>query len=78
MRWNEPYLSQTVIRIVSTKNVINLQERYHPGSGDISVFVNGLLAAKDIDYIEASPWSLQFNFDLELDDTVVVQYQKLW
>lgn len=33
---------------------------YTPGTGNLSVYVNGQLAYRDLDYIETSPTQVQF------------------
>lgn len=78
MGWNEPYNTQDTFNITSTQRVLNLTTKYHPGSGDLLVFLNGVLARRNIDYKEVNPYTIEFFEDLVADDVVFCQLQKLW
>jgi len=77
--WNEPYNFQNTLDISSTPTrVINLPQQYRPGSGDLLVFLNGVLARRDIDYREINNYTIEFLEDLVEGDTIFFQLQKLW
>lgn len=78
MQWNEPYVHVETVDIMSVRRSITLPKRYMPGQGDLIVFYNGVYAIKGKDYDEISPFSVEFKYDLEPEDTVVFHYQKLW
>ena len=77
-KWNEPYNNQDTFNITETSRVLNLDTRYHPESGDLLVFYNGVLARRNIDYKEINAYTIEFNYDLEAGDVVFCQLQKLW
>lgn len=79
MEWNEPYAKGLPVTIVADgMNTVTSPTRYSPNSGDLTVFYNGVYAIKGQDYIEVSPYSIQFKFDVEKGDVVVFHVQKLW
>lgn len=79
MAWNEPYIHvENVTVSASGQRVVTTPHRYHPGQGDLVVYYNGLYAVKGIDYKEITPYSIEFLEGLEINDTVVFHYQKLW
>ncbi|MNQ73217.1 hypothetical protein D3C85_879410 [compost metagenome] len=78
MSWNEPYNYQETIDVPGTQRIVNLSRRYRPKTGDLLVFINGILARRDIDYREVNSYTLEFFDDLVAGDTVICQLQKLW
>lgn len=78
MAWNEPYNRQEAFYITEPKRIINMSKKYHPGSGDLLVFYNGVLAIRDVQYKEVNAYTIEFLFDLGVEDTVICQLQKLW
>lgn len=78
MAWNEPYVHREIVEVTTPRDTINLPKRYHPGQGDIMVFLNGVYLTLGKEYTESSPWSIKFNGMLETGDSVTVHYQKLW
>lgn len=79
MQWNEPYSKGLPVTIIADgMNIVTSPIRYTPTSGDLKVFYNGMYAIKDVDYIEVSPYSIQFKFDLLKNDVVVFHVEKLW
>lgn len=78
MKWNEPYVKVETVTITSPTTIVTTPRRYYPGMGDLVVYVNGAYAVPGKDYKELTPYSIQFLEDLEVEDTVVFHYQKLW
>lgn len=78
MEWNEPYVKVEPILVTSPTKIITSPRRYYPGMGDLVVFLNGFYAVPGKDYKELTPYSIEFLYNLEVDDTVVFHYQKLW
>lgn len=78
LEWNEPYAHSEPMMISSRQRVVTSPHRFYPGSGDLTVYYNGLYAVLGVDYKEITPYSIEFLYDLEIDDTVVFHYQKLW
>lgn len=79
MEWKEPYIHVEPMTIATAgQKVVTTPHRYYPGQGDLTVYYNGMYAVKGIDYKEITPYSIEFLFALEKDDTVVFHYQKLW
>lgn len=76
--WNESYVDVRPRDITEKTRLITLDRPYHPGQGDLIVFYNGGYAVRGKDYNELSPYTLEFLFDLEPPDTLVLHYQKLW
>ncbi len=75
-QWMEKFVEVKPIVVTATKRLFNLDKEYHPGQGDLIVFYNGGYAVPGIDYIEVSPWSIEFTFDLEPTETLVLHYQR--
>lgn len=79
MEWNESYAKGMPVTIVADGvKLVTSPARYSPGQGDLTVFYNGLYAIKDMDYIEVSPYSIEFKYPLEQGDVVLFHVQKLW
>lgn len=78
MQWNEPYVHTEAIHVSSVQRVVTTPRRFHPGMGDLIVYYNGIYAIKGDDYEEISPYSIEFNYNLEVGDIVLFHYQKLW
>ena len=79
MAWNEAYNFQNTFEVTTTPTrILNLPKRYRPGSGDLLVFLNGVLARKDLDYKEVNGYTIEFVDDLIQGDVVFYQLQKLW
>lgn len=76
--WNEESAVQTTIDIVQEQRIISLTKRYRPGQGDLTVFLNGLVARADIDYRELDGYTLEFYDDLKPGDVIICRYLKLW
>jgi hypothetical protein len=53
------------------QQIFKLQDAYIVGSDDLQVLLNGILMAKDEDYIEVDERTIQLIFPLEKDDYVV-------
>lgn len=54
--------------------VIELNHPYVTGKNELQVFLNGILAVVDHDYIETDPTHITFNFQLSKEDVVVTQH----
>jgi hypothetical protein len=54
---------------------IALDHPYVVGSSMLMVFLNGMLAVIDEDYIEKDETTLSFQYQLSKDDVIIVQYQ---
>lgn len=78
MSWNEPYVHTETVTITGIQRIVTTPRRYHPGTGDLIIYLNGFYAVKGKDYKEITPYSIEFLEDLGTDDTVVFHYQKLW
>lgn len=79
MEWNEPYVHTETVTINNpNQRIVTTPKRYHVGSGDLIIYYNGFYAIKNKDYKEITPYSIEFLYDLEVGDTVVFHYQKLW
>lgn len=78
MEWKEPYVKVEPVEITSPTRVVTAPRRYHPGQGDLVVYYNGMYAVPGKDYKEITPFSIEFLYELEVDDKVVFHYQKLW
>ena len=79
MQWNEPYASSRTVRILATgQRNVSVPFRYTPKLGDLTVFYNGLYAQLGEDYIEVSPYLIQFKYDLEAGDTISFRGLKMW
>lgn len=79
MDWNESYANGASVTIAADGvKLVTSPARYSPTQGDLTVFYNGLYAVKDVDYIEVSPYSIEFKYPLEKNDVVVFHIQKLW
>jgi hypothetical protein len=76
--WNEPFVETETVKITAAVRVISFPRRYHPGQGDLWVFLNGMFAVKDVDYREVTPYSIEFTEDLSPEDVVVGQFQRMW
>lgn len=77
-KWNEPYVQVETVTIVDPTKSVTFTNRYHPGSGDLVVYLNGLYATKDYEYAETTPFSIEFTEDLQPGDVIVAHRQKLW
>jgi len=77
-QWNEPYVTVETVKVVAIGKSVTFANRYYPGSGDLLVFVNGMYAVKDFDFTETTPFSIEFNDDLQPGDVVVAHRQKFW
>lgn len=78
MSWNEPYKISNSVDIMGVQRVVTTPSRYMPGQGDLTVYYNGLYAIQGKDYVELTPYSIEFLYDVEEGDTVVFHHQKLW
>jgi hypothetical protein len=78
MAWNEPYVKTETVKITAPTAIVTTPTKYHPGLGDLVVYLNGSYMIKGKEYTELTPYSIQFIEDLEQGDTVVFHYQKLW
>jgi hypothetical protein len=78
MEWKEPYVKAETVEITSITNIVTAPRRYHPGQGDLIIYLNGFYAILGKDYNEITPYTIQFLYDLEINDVVVFHYQKLW
>jgi hypothetical protein len=78
MKWNESYVHVETVEIVSPLKVVTAPRRYHPGQGDLTIYLNGAYAVRGKDYKEVTPYSIEFLYELEPEDKVVFHYQKLW
>ena len=79
MEWNEAYAKGHSVTINSHGvETVTSPVRYQPKSGDLTVYYNGLYAVLDKDYIEVSPYSIKFLYELDKGDVVVFHVQKLW
>ena len=69
-------VSKKFLKIIETAtSVLEFDEGfiYEPGTDTLSIYVNGILTQKDIDYIELNEHSVMFNYPLE-EGTVVQAY----
>ena len=78
MAWNEAYVKVETVEIAATTRIVTAPRRYHPGSGDLIIYLNGMYAVPGKDYKEITPFSVEFLYELVADDNVVFHYQKLW
>lgn len=79
MEWNESYKKGMPVTVAADGvKLVTSPIRYSPTQGDLTVFYNGLYAVLDVDYIEVSPYSIEFKYPLEQGDVVVFHVQKLW
>lgn len=76
--WKEPYVAVHHVTVTTTTKSVMLPRQYHPGQGDLVVYVNGLYAVPGPDYRETTPFSIEFTEDLSPGDVIVAHYQKLW
>lgn len=76
--WKEPYVSVETVTMTATGKTVTLPRRYFPGMGDLVIYVNGMYAVPGKDYVETTPFSVEFTENLEPGDVVTGHYQKLW
>ena len=74
MSWNEPYNHQEQ-HIIGTEGqrVITLTKKYRPNSGDLLIFLNGVLARVLEDYEEINNYTIKFKDGLSVNDIVLCQ-----
>lgn len=75
--WNEPEVVAEAFSINSAKSVMNLSNPYRVGSGELTVFYNGLIAVLGIDYNEVNPYTIQFQYACQPGDTVICHIRRL-
>lgn len=78
MKWNEPYTHAEPIVISSPKKILTFPRKYNVGLGDLVVFLNGFYVTKEFEYKELTPYSIEFEDELEAGDIVTLHYHKLW
>lgn len=66
------YAREEIIINVDGQTVVTLTNLYHPGQGDLIVWLNGLLQKKDEDYIEDHSGQITFNHPLQIGDRLIV------
>ena len=80
MQWNEAYSKMETVEISAPTRMVTLPRRYTPGMGDLTVYLNGVLAVRDKQYKELTPFSIEWidTDELDVDDVVSLHYQKFW
>lgn len=78
MAWEEPYAKIEHVIVQQTTRTITFPRRYDIGMGDLTVYVNGMLAVRDVDYKEVTPFSIEFSEELHESDVVAGHFLKFW
>lgn len=76
--WKEPYVAVETVTITAATKSVTLPRRYHPGQGDLVIYLNGFYVIPGAEYKETTPFSIEFTEELTKDDVVIAHYQKLW
>lgn len=79
--WNEPSVITDIHEINQSKKIINLNHPYTPGSGDLTVIVNGSYQFRTTannlgGYYEINPYTIEFEEFLVPGDVVVCSIRR--